>query len=86
MKDGPDPEENLALPTEIMEELSHINKIHHTGCIIFEALPNHMKIHSYLRLLNPRKQAAFRASLDRILKSCEKNSRPRRFRVYEIAL
>ncbi|AQS38064.1 serine/threonine protein kinase [Shewanella psychrophila] len=66
-EDGRDPDENLELPPEIMTELAWINKIHHTGCIIFEVLPNHMKIHSYLRLLNPRKQAAFRASLNRIL-------------------
>lgn len=66
-EDGKDPDENLELPSEIMEELTRINQIHHTGCIIFEALPNHLKIHSYLKLLNPRKQAAFRASLDRIL-------------------
>lgn len=55
-----------------MTELGWINQIHHTGCIIFEVLPNHMKIHSYLRLLNPRKQAAFRASLDRILSHVDK--------------
>jgi non-specific serine/threonine protein kinase len=66
-EDGKDPDENLELPNEIMTELGWLNQIHHTGCIIFEALPNHLKIHSYLRLLNPRKQAAFRASLDRIL-------------------
>jgi non-specific serine/threonine protein kinase len=66
-EDGRDPDENLELPSEIMTELSWINKIHHTGCIIFEVLPHHMKVHSYLRLLNPRKQAAFRACLDRIL-------------------
>ncbi|WP_083700266.1 protein kinase [Shewanella sp. UCD-KL12] len=66
-EDGRDPDENLELPGEIMTELAWINKIHHTGCIIFEVLPNHMKIHSYLRLLNPRKQADFRASLSRIL-------------------
>lgn len=66
-EDGKDPDENLELPREIMTELGWLNQIHHTGCIIFEALPNHLKIHSYLRLLNPRKQAAFRASLDRIL-------------------
>ncbi|MGL5392264.1 MAG: protein kinase domain-containing protein [Shewanella sp.] len=66
-EDGKDPDENLELPAEIMEELARINQIHHTGCIIFEALPQHLKIHSYLKLLNPRKQAAFRASLDRIL-------------------
>ncbi|QFU25171.1 protein kinase [Shewanella sp. YLB-09] len=66
-EDGRDPDENLELPPEIMTELAWINKIHHTGCIIFEVLPKHMKVHSYLRLLNPRKQAAFRASLHRIL-------------------
>ena len=71
-EDGRDPEENLELPKEIMTELGWINQIHHTGCIIFEVLPNHMKIHSYLRLLNPRKQAAFRASLDRILAHVDK--------------
>ncbi len=71
-EDGRDPDENLELPAEIINELAWINKIHHTGCIIFEVLPNHMKIHSYLRLLNPRKQAAFRASLDRILSHVNK--------------
>lgn len=71
-EDGRDPDENLELPKEIMTELGWINQIHHTGCIIFEVLPKHMKIHSYLRLLNPRKQAAFRASLDRILSHVDK--------------
>ncbi|MGL4613811.1 MAG: protein kinase domain-containing protein, partial [Shewanella sp.] len=36
-EDGKDPDENLELPAEIMEELARINQIHHTGCIIFEA-------------------------------------------------
>ncbi|NKF49415.1 protein kinase [Shewanella sp. WXL01] len=71
-EDGRDPEENLELPKEIIVELTRINQIHHTGCIIFEALDGHLKIHSYLRLLNPRKQAAFRASLDRILAHASK--------------
>jgi len=71
-EDGKDPEENLELPAEIMTELGWLNQIHHTGCIIFEALPNHLKIHSYLRLLNPRKQASFRASLDRIMAHANK--------------
>ncbi|WP_434939206.1 protein kinase domain-containing protein [Shewanella sp. HL-SH8] len=71
-EDGKDPEENLELPAEIMTELGWLNQIHHTGCIIFEALPTHLKIHSYLRLLNPRKQAAFRASLDRIIANADK--------------
>ncbi|QDF68251.1 serine/threonine protein kinase [Shewanella sp. SNU WT4] len=71
-EDGRDPDENLELPTEIMAELSYLNHIHHTGCIIFEVLDNHMKIHSYFRLLNPRKQASFRACLDRILRHVDK--------------
>ncbi len=71
-EDGRDPDENLELPQEIMQELGRINQIHHTGCIIFEALPSHLKVHSYLRLLNPRKQAAFRASLDRIIGHIDK--------------
>ncbi|MCL1075802.1 protein kinase domain-containing protein [Shewanella dokdonensis] len=71
-EDGKDPDENLELPAEIMAELERLNLIHHTGCIIFEALPTHLKIHSYLRLLNPRKQAQFRACLDRILLHVDK--------------
>ncbi|MDF0533055.1 protein kinase [Shewanella yunxiaonensis] len=71
-EDGKDPDENLELPAEIMAELERLNHIHHTGCIIFEALPTHLKIHSYLRLLNPRKQAQFRAGLDRILQHVDK--------------
>ncbi|QYJ75935.1 protein kinase domain-containing protein [Shewanella sp. FJAT-52076] len=71
-EDGKDPDENLELPAEIMTELGWLNQIHHTGCIIFEALGDHLKIHSYLKLLNPRKQAAFRASLDRILHHVDK--------------
>ncbi|GAA4899587.1 protein kinase domain-containing protein [Ferrimonas pelagia] len=66
-EDGRDPDENLVLPQTILNELAKLNLIHHTGCIIFEVLPDHLKIHSYLRLLNPRKQVEFRACLDRIL-------------------
>ncbi|MBV7317403.1 protein kinase [Shewanella sp. NIFS-20-20] len=71
-EDGRDPDESLELPSEIMTELGYLNQIHHTGCIIFEVLDNHMKIHSYFRLLNPRKQASFRACLDRILRHVSK--------------
>ncbi len=66
-EDGQDPDENLTLPPTIMTELGRLNLIHHTGCIIFEVLEDHMKIHSYLRLLNPRKASEFRACLARIL-------------------
>lgn len=66
-EDGKDPEESLELPEEIIAELTIINKIHHTGCIIFEVLDTHMKIHNYLRLLNPEKQLEFKDCLTRIL-------------------
>ncbi len=52
-EDGPDPEELLVLPDTIMRTLKRLNEIHHTGMIIFEALPKHLKIHSYYRLLDP---------------------------------
>ncbi|GAA0570868.1 protein kinase [Halomonas salifodinae] len=66
-EDGPDPEEFLVLPGEIILSLEALNQIHHTGMIIFEALPNHLKIHSYYRLLDPAREAEFRHYLDDIL-------------------
>ena len=66
-EDGPDPEELLVLPGEIMTSLEVLNRIHHTGMIIFEALPNHLKIHSYYRLLDPAREEEFRGRLDDIL-------------------
>ena len=66
-EDGPDPEELLVLPPRIMATLERLNEIHHTGMIIFEALPNHLKIHSYYRLLDARKEDAFRNHLATIL-------------------
>ena len=47
--------------------LRHLNTIHHTGLVIFEALPNHLKIHSYYRLLDPAREAEFRDCLGAIL-------------------
>ncbi|XQW86260.1 protein kinase domain-containing protein [Thalassotalea piscium] len=67
-EDGKDPDEYLYLPEEIMEELAKLNQIHHTGCIIFEVLPTHLKIHSYLRLLNHDKKQEFSECLAAILK------------------
>ncbi|WP_448555804.1 protein kinase domain-containing protein [Thalassotalea montiporae] len=67
-EDGKDPDEYLRLPDEIMAELAKMNFIHHTGCIIFEVLPTHLKIHSYLMLLNHEKQAEFTKHLHNILK------------------
>lgn len=68
-EDGPDPEELLGLPTAIMQILERLNDIHHTGMIIFEALPQHLKIHSYYRLLDPDREQEFSALLDQILDS-----------------
>jgi len=66
-EDGKDPDEYLYLPDKLMAVLAELNLIHHTGCIIFEVLPTHLKIHSYLMLLNHEKKAEFRACLSRIL-------------------
>ncbi|WP_346798335.1 serine/threonine protein kinase [Halomonas sp. Bachu 37] len=68
-EDGPDPEELLILPEPIMAALRRLNEIHHTGMIIFEALPNHLKIHSYYRLLDPAREEEFRHQLDTILEA-----------------
>ncbi len=66
-EDGPDPEEFLVLPDTIIKSLEALNSIHHTGMIIFEALPRHLKIHSHYRLLDPDKEAEFSQRLDEIL-------------------
>ncbi|WP_144823599.1 protein kinase domain-containing protein [Marinobacter piscensis] len=66
-EDGPDPEEFLVLPQTIIQSLEALNSIHHTGMIIFEALPLHLKIHSQYRLLDPDKEDEFRQRLDEIL-------------------
>ncbi|MEW6991330.1 protein kinase [Colwelliaceae bacterium 6441] len=66
-EDGKDPDEYLYLPDEIMAVLAKLNLIHHTGCIIFEVLPKHLKIHSYLMLLNHDKKREFERCLADIL-------------------
>lgn len=66
-EDGQDPDEFLTLPSEIMTEIAYLNDIRHTGLIIFEALPTHLKIHSDYVLLDPAKQDVFKASLARII-------------------
>ncbi|RBW49343.1 protein kinase domain-containing protein [Marinobacter sp. F3R11] len=66
-EDGPDPEEFLVLPQTIITSLEALNTIRHTGMIIFEALPLHLKIHSQYRLLDPEKEDEFRLRLDEIL-------------------
>jgi len=66
-EDGKDPDEYLYLPDKMMAVLARINLIHHTGCIIFEVLPSHLKIHSYLMLLNHDKEDEFRQCLAEII-------------------
>jgi non-specific serine/threonine protein kinase len=66
-EDGKDPDEYLYLPDEMMAVLAQLNVIHHTGCIIFEVLPTHLKIHSYLMLLNHDKKNEFTRCLAEIL-------------------
>lgn len=66
-EDGPDPEELLVLPEAIISALQELNEIHHTGMIIFEALPSHLKIHHHYRLLDPSREEEFRDRLEDIL-------------------
>ncbi len=66
-EDGKDPDEYLHFPPEVMAVFKRLNEIHHTGCIIFEVLPKHLKIHSYLMLLNPAKADEFKACLAQLL-------------------
>ncbi|WP_440875406.1 protein kinase domain-containing protein [Thalassotalea sp. PLHSN55] len=66
-EDGKDPDEYLHFPPEVMAVFKRLNSIHHTGCIIFEVLPKHLKIHSYLMLLNPEKADEFKSCLAELL-------------------
>lgn len=66
-EDGQDPDELLQLPESIMAEIIVLNTIRHTGLIIFEALPTHLKVHSYYVLLEPEQEQAFADALDRIV-------------------
>lgn len=66
-EDGDDPDELLQLPKKLLGVIEQLNHIHHTGCIIFEALPKHLKIHSYFVLLDHAKQHQFHALLAEIL-------------------
>jgi len=66
-EDGEDPDELLQLPDSIMSVLKELNTIHHTGCVIFEALPTHLKIHSYYTLLDHEQQQRFTLLLDKLV-------------------
>ncbi|MCS4503771.1 protein kinase [Arhodomonas aquaeolei] len=65
-EDGRDPDEYLALPQPIIDAIVELNDIPHTGCVIFESKPTHLKIHSYYTLLAPEREAEFAALLERI--------------------
>ncbi|WP_334029779.1 protein kinase domain-containing protein [Alteromonas sp. P256] len=62
-EDGDDPDELLELPETIIDTIKALNAIHHTGCIIFEALPMHLKIHNYYTLLDHSQEDTFKALL-----------------------
>jgi non-specific serine/threonine protein kinase len=66
-EDGRDPDEQLKLPAEIICCVEQLNEIHHTGCIIFESLPDDLRIHSYYMLLEPDAESEFQALLASIL-------------------
>jgi non-specific serine/threonine protein kinase len=66
-EDGEDPDELLKLPDSLLKRLRLLNDIHHTGCIIFEALPKHLKVHSYCTLLDHSKEVVFKALLAQII-------------------
>ncbi|WP_114418289.1 protein kinase domain-containing protein [Marinospirillum perlucidum] len=65
-EDGEDPDELLELPEAILDEIARLNEIRHTGLIIFEVLPRHLKVHSYYVLLDQAREAEFAACLERI--------------------
>ncbi|MFT5277083.1 MAG: non-specific serine/threonine protein kinase [Glaciecola sp.] len=66
-EDGEDPDELLKLPDELMSQIKSLNAIHHTGCIIFEALPKHLKIHNYYTLLDHNMELEFKSLLKEII-------------------
>ncbi|AOT08493.1 protein kinase domain-containing protein [Pseudoalteromonas luteoviolacea] len=66
-EDGKDPDEQLQLPKKIIQCVFELNKIHHTGCIIFESLSDRLKIHYYYRLLDAEQESAFAALLKEII-------------------
>lgn len=66
-EDGADPDELLELPEGLMAIIRQLNCIHHTGCIIFEALPQHLKIHSYYTLLDHSMELEFKSLLKDVI-------------------
>lgn len=65
-EDGEDPDEFLQLPQAILREIAILNQLRHTGLIIFEVLPRHLKVHSYYVLLDAEREEELKACLWRI--------------------
>ncbi|MDZ7809906.1 MAG: hypothetical protein U5L11_06815 [Arhodomonas sp.] len=70
-EDGRDPDEYLPLPQAIIDAVAALNNIPHTGCVIFESKPTHLKIHSYYILLAPEREAEFAALLEQIVSAAD---------------
>ncbi|MFT5837801.1 MAG: non-specific serine/threonine protein kinase [Flavobacteriales bacterium] len=66
-EDGDDPDELLTLPRQLMAVIRQLNSIHHNGCIIFESLPTHLKIHSDYKLLNHNMELEFKSLLKDVI-------------------
>jgi len=66
-EDGKDPDESLELPRAILRALQRLNRIHHTGLLIFESLPSHLKIHNNYRLLDPAREKEFQRCLAQVV-------------------
>lgn len=66
-EDGDDPDELLTLPKSLMAIIRQLNSIHHNGCIIFESLPTHLKIHSDYKLLNHSMELEFKSLLKDVI-------------------
>ncbi|WP_100641485.1 serine/threonine protein kinase [Alteromonas facilis] len=66
-EDGEDPDELLKLPAALLSVITELNQIHHTGCIIFESLPTHLKIHNYYKLLDHAQESRFTALLNQVI-------------------
>jgi non-specific serine/threonine protein kinase len=66
-EDGDDPDELLTLPKSLMAVIRQLNSIHHTGCIIFESLATHLKIHSDYKLLNHSMELEFKSLLKDVI-------------------
>lgn len=66
-EDGDDPDEYLQLPPAILSLIEALNQVHHSGCIIFEALPTHLKIHNFLQLFDREQSAYFHLLLQQLL-------------------